>query len=98
MDDDDEDSYRDRIRRAVARFARVPLEQVELTRRHDYVNPPVCSLEVEDKGHYFALDVVLDFDEVETFVVPQGETVKTPRDVHRACRHFLLKTGRISME
>lgn len=98
MMDEEEEDFENRIRREVARFVRQPVETVTFLKRHDYVNPPVCSLEVEGKGDYFAMQVVLDFDERQTFVVPQGEKVKTPRDVHRACRNFLIKTGRIEIE
>jgi hypothetical protein len=97
-DDDDEATYQARIRREVARFVRLPVGKVVFLKRYDQLNPPVCGLEVEGKGPYFALDVVLDFDEVQTYVVPLGDKVKTPRDVHRACRNFLIKTGRIVLE
>lgn len=93
----EEEIRRKEICKAVARFVRVPLSQVEFRQRHDYIMPPVCTLEVQDKGLYFAMDVQLDFD-VETFVVPYGEKVKTPRDVHRACRNYLIKTGRVEIE
>ena len=77
----------------VARYARVPLEQVKFKQRHSYVDPAVLSLEVEGRGLFFATDVDLDFDEM-TYVVPYSEQVKTPSDVHRSCQAFLARTGR----
>ena len=97
-DEEDADRFQERIRREVARFVRLPLDKVVFNKRYDYVNPPVCGLEVEGKGDYYAMDVVLEFDERQTFVVPLGEKVKSPRDVHRACRNFLIKTGRLIIE
>jgi hypothetical protein len=101
IDDDefygDEERYRARICKAVARFVRVPIEKVVFQQRYEYVNPPVCSLEVEGKGLYYAMDVVLEFD-LETFVVPYGEKVRTPRDVHKCLRAYLIRTGKIELD
>lgn len=97
-EEEDEMSYQKRIRREVARFVRLPIEKVEFLKRHTGYGPPVCSLEVEGKGPYFAMDVVLEFDEVQTFVVPMSEKIKTTRDVFRACRSFLIRTGRLIIE
>lgn len=99
MDEPEDDAtYQHRIRREVSRYVRLPIDKVEFLKRHAMMGPPVCSLEVEGKGTYFAMDVVLEFDEVQTFVVPMGEKVKTPRDVFRACRDFLIRTGRLVVE
>lgn len=100
MDDDefDEQAYQLRIRQEVARYVRVPLEKVTFLKRQAAFGPPVCSLEVEGKGAYYAMDVVLEFDEVQTFVVPMSEKVKSSSDVFRACRAYLIKTGRLILE
>lgn len=95
---EDETAYQQRIRREVARYVRLPVDRVEFLKRHAAMGPPVCSLEVEGKGPYFAMDVVLEFDEVQTFVIPMSEKIKTPRDVFRACRDFLIRTGRLVVE
>jgi hypothetical protein len=89
----DEERFKEHFRNSVARFAKVRPEHVTFQQCHEYINPPVCSLEVEGKGLYFAMDVVLEFDR-ETYIVPYGEKVKTPRDVHKSLRNFLRRTGR----
>ena len=96
-EEEDDEAYQKSLREAVARFVRVPLASVEFRQRHDYMQPLVSTLEVEGKGPYFAMKVQLDFD-VEIYVVPYGEKVKTPRDVHRSLRNYLIRTGRVELE
>lgn len=87
------DSYRDHYRRAVARHAGVPFEQVLFRERHSYLDPVVLSLEIPGRGLFFATDVDLDYDE-ETYVVPYGEGVRTPHDVQRAAHAYTLRMGK----
>ena len=91
------DSYRDHYRRAVARQAGVAVEQVAFKERHSFLDPVVLSLEVAGRGLFFATDVDLDDDE-ETYVVPYGEGVRTPQDVHRAAQIYAQKNGRAAAD
>lgn len=82
------DSFRDHYRKEVARYARVPVEQVVFRQRHSYTDPAVFTLEVQGRGLFFAMDVYLEHDE-DTFVTPYSDMVRAPSDVHKAYQSTL---------